>query len=116
MHKNESEKPKPRSLLWFGLFCLILALLAGGGMFLCRYHPRAYQPQPVENPEQVSQYLTHELGPDFLNQVQLDEPFDLVVRQDGLNDIISREGGNGQFEDFAFTEPVVIFDLSLIHI
>ncbi len=116
MHKNQSEKRKSRLRLWFGLFCLVLAALAGGGVFLCRWDPRAYRPQPVENPEQVSGYLTHELGPDFINQVQLDNPFDLIVRQDGLNDIISRGGWDGQFDDFAFTDPVIIFDTDTIYL
>ncbi len=40
---------------------------------------------------EVSPYLTHYLAPEFWNTVQKDEPFEIVVSQDGLNDVISRD-------------------------
>lgn len=95
---------------------LIFFILAVGGVFLCRYKPRAYRPQPAADSQQVSPYLTHELGPDFVNQVQLDKPFELVVKQEGLNDIIRRQPWVEQFGDFSFTDPVVLFDTNTIYL
>jgi hypothetical protein len=48
--------------------------------------------------------------------VQLDEPFDLLVEQEGLNDIIRRQLWVEQFDDFAFTDPVVLFDTDTIYL
>ena len=109
MHKNESEKHNSRSAQWFRYILIPAALLVVGGVCLCRYTPRAYQPRPAADPEQVSPYLTHKLGPDFVNQVQLDQPFELVVEQEGLNDIIRRLPWIEQFDGFTFTNPVVLF-------
>ncbi|MBL7215257.1 MAG: hypothetical protein ISS71_06225 [Phycisphaerae bacterium] len=116
MNKIEPKKRESRLLRWFGILLITLVLLGTGGVFLCRYTPRAYQPPPVNNPEQVSPYLTHKLGPDFVNQVQLDKPFELLVEQEGLNDIINRQSWVEQFDDFAFTDPVVLFDLNTIYL
>lgn len=116
MNKIKSEKRKSRFLQWFVIILLVLFLLGTGGVFLCRYTPRAYQPKPVSHPDQVSPYLTHKLGPDFLNQVQLDKPFELVVEQDGLNDIIAHQPWIEQFDGFSFTDPVVLFDSNTIYL
>lgn len=68
----------------------VVVVSAAVGLILAAYQPGRYQPRMPENPEIVSPYLTHRLGPDFYNQVQLDEPFELIVDQAGLNDIFSR--------------------------
>jgi hypothetical protein len=115
MNKNEPNKRKSRSLRWFGIV-LISVLAAVGGVFLCRYTPRAYRTQPPANPEQVSPYLTHKLGPDFVNQVQLDKPFELLVEQDGLNEIIRSLPWIEQFDGFSFTNPIVLFDRDTIYL
>ena len=116
MNKIETQKRKSRPLRRFGIVLLLFCLLAAGGVLLCRHKPRAYRPQPAANSDQVSPYLTHKLGPDLLNGVQLDEPFELLVEQDGLNDIISRQPWIEQFDDFTFTDPVVLFDRDTIYL
>ena len=116
MHKIEPKTHKSRSFRWFRTFLIVLVGVCGGGVFLCRYTPQAYRPQPIDNPEQVSPYLTHKLGPDFINQVQLDKPFELIIEQDGLNDIIRRQSWIEQFNDFSFTDPVVLFDQNTIYL
>lgn len=80
------------------------------GMLILIFHkPNAYEPLQPENPEQVSLYLTHELGPDFFNQVQLDKPFDLVIEQQGLNDIISRLDWVQELGPLSLQQPNIIF-------
>lgn len=116
MHKNEPKKHKPRSYRWFRTILIVVVLLGLGGVVLCRYTPRAYRPQPAGNPDQVSPYLTHKLGPDFVNQVQLDQPFELVVDQEGLNDIIRSLPWIEQFDGFTFTDPVILFDPDTIYL
>ncbi len=116
MNKTDSNAHKPRHKQWFWTLGLLAMALIAATLLLCNYTPKAYQPTPVDNPDQVSTYLTHELGPDFFNNIQLDEPFDLLVRQQGLNEILSEEPWDGDFDDFSFTEPMVIFDVETIYL
>jgi len=112
MNKNKSQtetrKRRSRPLRWFGYVCLLLLIVGGGVVVLFRHTPSAYRPEPVSHPEQVSPYLTHKLGPDFINQVQLNEPFELLIEQEGLNDIISRQDWVEEFDEFSFTDPVIL--------
>jgi len=116
MNKTDENKHKSRFFRWFWIVLIAVGCLAAGGIFLCSYTPRAYQPQPATHPEQVSPYLTHTLGPDFFNQVQLDAPFDLRVEQDGLNDILNSWPWPEQFGDLAFSDPVVLFDADKVYL
>lgn len=116
MNKTDSKTHKPRHRKWFRAFWVTGAVLTVMGVFLCNYTPRAYRPVEPENPDQISPYLTHELGPDFFNNIQLDEPFDLLVRQDGLNDIISSEQWGEDLGDFTFTDPMVILTDNTIYL
>lgn len=119
MHKTKPAKPekrKSRLLRWLGAVLLVLAVPAVGVMLLFLYQPRAYQPQPGDESGAVSPYLTHKLGPDFINQVQLDKPFELLVEQAGLNDIIRQQDWIENFDGFSFREPVVLFDTGTIYL
>lgn len=87
----------------------VVLFLIIGGIFMCRFQPGAYQPPTPDDPKEISPYLTHKLGPDFFNQVQLDEPFNLQVEQAGLNDILSRMPWPQPMGEAMFSRPVVIF-------
>jgi hypothetical protein len=111
MKKDKSNVNKRKSDTAFRLLCLGavgLGILIGV-VILFWYEPKAYKPLEPENPEQVSLYLTHELGPDFFNQVQLDEPFELIIEQSGLNDIISRLDWPQEIGEMSFADPYIIF-------
>ncbi|MFC1675887.1 hypothetical protein ACFL3G_02350 [Planctomycetota bacterium] len=91
---------------------LCLAVVPAIGILLCLgllYKPGYFTtPTPIED-EQVSEYLTHELAPNFYNGIQLGEPFDLVVSQEGINDIIARSKWPRQGKNFTFMTPKVFF-------
>ncbi len=92
----------------FGL--LIAAVVCVFVYLMSRHAPDAYRPASPDNPRQVSPYLTHKLGPEFFNQVQMDEPFVLEVEQAGLNDILSRLPWPQPLgADATFSKPAVIF-------
>lgn len=78
-------------------------------VILIAYSPKGYQPSQPDNPREVSPYLTHKLGPDFYDKVQLDEPFELILEQNGINDILSRYPWPAQIEGFSIYTPVVRF-------
>ena len=68
---------------------------------------------PVET-DQVSPYLTHYLGPNIHNNIQLDEPFEIVVPQEGINEIIAEEDLLGwkwpvQFGKVIISRPHAVF-------
>jgi hypothetical protein len=90
-------------------------LLAGSAaafvvfVLLLLYRPGRFRPPDVTYDEQVSPYLTHELLPQLYNGAQLEEPFDLIVTQKGMNDIVGRfkwpRGAGGSM----FSTPMVFF-------
>lgn len=84
-------------------------LLAGVALTLLVHRPDGYQPVAPDNPDIVSPYLTHQLGPDFYNQVQLDKPFELIVTEEGLNDILSREPWPMDYDGLLVSMPTVRF-------
>lgn len=73
-----------------GRFLLIAGSVLIVVVFLMFHKPRRYRPESPKNPGEVSTYLTHHLAPDLNNNIQLDEPFDMVIDEKGFNDIISR--------------------------
>lgn len=55
------------------------------------HRPAGYAPTPLTgDSNEVSKYLTHELGPQFYNGLQKRQPFEMVIIQPRLNDIITR--------------------------
>jgi hypothetical protein len=91
--------------VWSGLFCVVIIILLIVGL---TSRPDSYRPQPgLANSREVSIYLTHKLGPDFHNNIQLDEPFAVLVEQGGLNDIISRWSWPVYFDNVKFDLPMV---------
>ena len=62
-----------------------------------------------ENNRQVSTYLTHQLSPQFYNGVQRGEPFELVITESGINDIIRRSGWPKESGGVWFRAPEVLF-------
>lgn len=116
MDKTDSQTHKPRKKRWFRLFAACLPLVVIMAVILCNYTPRAYRPIAPTSPDHVSTYLTHELGPDFFNNIQLNTPFDLLVRQQGLNEILRDPLWSGNFNDFSFTDPMVLFDTGTIYL
>lgn len=76
---------------------------------LLLYKPAAYKPPGLIGGNRVSPYLTHELLAQFYNNVHLEEPFELVIEQDGIADIIARTPWPKEFEEITLYSPVVIF-------
>jgi len=96
-----------RLIRWLFIDLVVTAAVFG----LLRYKPGRYKPldsfsQGYE-PGQVSPYLTHKLSPQINNGAQQGEPFELIVTQDGINDIISRV--NFQSEGILLYAPAALF-------
>jgi len=80
---------------------------------LLLYRPGRYKPADLGSGSykrgQVSPYLTHDLGPVFNKGVQYREPFELVVTQKGINDIITRGNWPMESEGILLYAPAVLF-------
>ena len=103
------KKRKFRKLYWL----LIGLAVVIGVIVLLLYKPSRYNPAaPIpagEGREQVSPYLTHELLTQLYNGTQRQEPFDLVVTQEGINDIVRRFKWPVESDGVSFLAPEVLF-------
>jgi len=105
-----NRKSKFRTALQYTLgLCVFLFLLALSCFLLITHRPSGYVPTEQIKDKQVSSYLTHELAADFYNNLHRGEPFDLVVSQNGINDIIAHSGWPRQINNLLFSEPAVVF-------
>ena len=91
--------------------CWLLVSLAAAliVLILLLYEPAGYNPTNVIRNRQVSPYLTHELLPELYNGAQLQEPFELCVQQNGINDAISRSKWPKESGGTSFSTPAVLF-------
>jgi hypothetical protein len=76
---------------------------------LLLHRPAYYKPLDFPNSKEVSLYLTHQLLPELYNGAQLQEPFNLVVTQSGINDIVARFEWPKEFSSIRVSAPMVFF-------
>jgi hypothetical protein len=80
---------------------------------LLTHRPGGYDPVDFDSlgyeQGQVSPYLTHVLSPQFYNNSQRGEPFDLVITQDGINEIVAGSGWPKYSGGVMLYAPAVLF-------
>ncbi|MEN6307680.1 MAG: hypothetical protein ABFD91_07990, partial [Anaerohalosphaeraceae bacterium] len=104
------KKRRHSGLKAFLLLILFALLILAVGLILLGHTPRAYQPVAAPPGGQVSPYLTHKLGPDFFNNIQLDQPFELIIEQQGANEIFASQCPEPEeYSGFSFAAPAVTF-------
>jgi len=106
IHKKSRRK---KLVLW-----LLIDLAVAAVVFaLLVYRPGRYDPADFDSYDlengQVSPYLTHELSPQVYNNSQRGEPFDLVVTQSGVNEIVAGMGWPKYSEGVMLYAPAVLF-------
>jgi hypothetical protein len=92
--------------------CFILATLVAvfvSFALLLLYRPARFNPPEIIYDNQISPYLTHELLPYIYNNAQLGEPFDLVVIQKGINDIVARAKWPKELDGITISAMEVLF-------
>lgn len=103
MKKRKKRKFKKRYWLLIDLAIAIVIVA------LLLHKPARYKPPEYTDDKLVSPYLTNILGPAIHNGAQRDEPFELVVTQKGINEIITWSKWPKEAEDVRFSAPVVFF-------
>jgi len=85
--KARKKTRRKKLTYWLIIDACVVALV----IFLLLHRPGRYQPLGSGGfkPGQVSPYLTH-LSADIYNGAQFREPYEVVVEQEGINDIIAR--------------------------
>ncbi|MHC5060321.1 MAG: hypothetical protein ACYTFK_04460 [Planctomycetota bacterium] len=76
--------------------------------FMVTTVPQHYQPLQPENSNEVSKYLTNYLAPEIHNKSQLDEPFEIVITQQGLDDIVARSLWPIKINNLTVSGPAVV--------
>jgi len=103
------KKKKYKKLLCWLVVDLTVAVVI---FALLLHRPGRYDPTAAidsdYDPRQVSPYLTHELLPEIYNRAQLGEPFEVVVTQKGINEIVARSNWPIESEGVMFYAPAVL--------
>jgi hypothetical protein len=103
---------KTRFKKWVYLLSVVLVVISAVVVivFALLFHrPAYYKPLHFAGSREVSLYLTHQLLPELYNGAQLQEPFELVVTQSGINDIVARFDWPQEFGSIRVSAPMVFF-------
>ncbi len=88
----KTKKRKRRLKIYLLSLVSVSVIVAIIFFLLIKKEPNAdinFTAKPNDTNE-VSPYITHQLLPDFYNQVQKKQSFRLLIEQDGINDAVSR--------------------------
>ncbi len=112
--QGQKERQKTRRRKYYALklillttVSLIITLTITAVLLL--HKPSDYEPPQTIEDRQVSKYLTHVISQDLYNGAQAGEPFDLIVTEEGIGDVIARSGWPKQVGEALFTIPEVKF-------
>lgn len=103
----------------FRLIAIVIAaavFLAIAAAVMFMRTPARYKPAHPENADRVSPYLTNYLAPEIYNNVQLDASFDLIITEEGLNDIIAGDIWLQKVSGSNFYAPAVAFENGTIYL
>jgi len=105
------KKTKFKKVYWYWLFANLVIIIFI--FILLFYKPHRYTPvKPTDfknNSNQISSYLTHELLPQLYNGAQRQEPFDLIITQKGIKDIITQAKWPQESRGITLSAPEVFF-------
>ena len=89
MMENNDIKSGKRQFLWY-FAALLLALLAIFLIFLSTisYKPAEYEPIISDGKGQISPILTNKILPQIYNNSQLEEPFEIALSEQQINEVI----------------------------
>lgn len=111
-----SKKIKSPGFRLVAIVIAVAVFLAIAAAVMFMRTPARYKPAHPENADKVSPYLTNYLAPEIYNNVQLDAPFDLIITEEGLNDIIARNIWSQKAGGGNFYAPAVAFENGTIYL
>jgi len=121
MNSSKTEIPNPVSdlkirkksrLKRLAIWLLVDLAVAAIIFAFLLYRPGRYKPVKLGSdnyrPEEVSRYLTNDLLPKIYNGAQRGKPFEVVITQEGLNDIITRANWPMEWGGVMFYAPAAL--------
>ena len=108
MKAHKKAKFKKRVYLLLTVLAVVSAIVVIVFALLL-HRPAYYKPLDFADSKEVSLYLTNQLLPELYNGAQLQEPFNLVVTQSGINDIVARFEWPKEFGSVRVSAPMVFF-------
>ncbi len=107
--QNRKKTRIKKLIIWLSVDLVVVAVV----LTLLLHTPDRYAPADIDSfdhePGQVSPYLTHELSPQFYNGAQRGEPFELVITQKGINEIVAGWGWPRMSDGAMLYAPAVLF-------
>jgi len=103
--KAKRNKRLKRLGIWLSVELFVILLV----LFLIFRSPSGYQQAESIESDLVSPYLTNYLMPKIYSGAQEQKPFELVVHQSGINDIISRRSWPIVFQELVIFTPQTYF-------
>lgn len=107
--KKRGRSRTRKLIIWLFVDLTVAAVVIG----LLLHKPGSYDPKDFESadrePGEVSQYLTHELSPRIYNGAQRGEPYDVVITQEGVNEIVAGWGWPKMSNGVMLHSPAVLF-------
>jgi hypothetical protein len=106
---DRNKKRLKKLIIWLSVDLVVVVII----LTLLFHTPGRYAPTDIESfdhePGEVSPYLTHKLSPQFYNGVQRGKPFELVIEQKGINEIVAGWGWPRMSEGVMLYAPAVLF-------
>lgn len=105
--KKSKKSRKYKLIRWLLIDTAVVIII----FVLLIYRPGRYKPVDSRNYKrgEVSPYLTNELSPSIYNGAQRAQPYDVVITQQGLNDIIARGDWPMESEGILLYAPAALF-------
>jgi len=100
------KKTKLKKCFWPVILIVLIVFMSA--LVFITHRPRRYAPIRVADHNQASRYLTNQLLPTIYNNSQLGKPFEVVITQDGLNDILARWPHPIKLQNIVLTDPQVL--------
>lgn len=108
--KNRKKTRLKKLFIWLSIDLVVIAVV----FILLLHTPDRYAPADINSfdhdPDQVSPYLTHELSPQLYNGAQRGEPYEVVVTQEGINEIVAGWGWPRMSDGAMLYAPAVQFE------
>jgi hypothetical protein len=104
---GRKKSRRTKLLIWLLVDAIVLATVLG----LLFYRPRGYDPviAPLDDDDSVHPYIHRELYSTLYNGAQSQEPFDLEVLEEPLNEAVAQAGWPQQSEGIALSAPEIAF-------
>lgn len=103
---TKKRKNRFKVFIFVAASVVLIAVVSGITVYsMMHSRPGGYVAAQPKADGKVSTYLTNDLGPQFFNKIQLDKPFEIVVEQEGLNEIL--RDNQTLSEMFGFSWPIV---------